>query len=183
MKIFIVGGKSGSGKSEVARFIKEFYIYKLENSVITNFSKYLKLFATEMTEWDGISENKPRDFLQNFGSIIRKDDKYFFTRRMCEDINIYALNNIDVVIISDARLPIEIEEIKKEYENIYDVYSIYIENQFSQSKLTPKQQSHITETALEEYNEMDYTIANDGTKEELHDKVFKILEGIEENGK
>ena len=55
MKIFVVGGKAGSGKGEVARFIKEFYIYKLESCVITEYSKYLKNFATEMTEWDAIS--------------------------------------------------------------------------------------------------------------------------------
>ena len=29
MKIFVVGGKSGSGKNEVAKMIEEFYIYKL----------------------------------------------------------------------------------------------------------------------------------------------------------
>ena len=180
MKIFIVGGKAGSGKGEVSRFIKEFYIYKLESCVITQYSKYLKNFAQEMTEWDGVNENKPRDFLQAFGTVIRNDDKYFFTRRMSEDINIYALNNIDVVVISDARLPIEIEEIKKEYPN---VYSIYVENQFSPSTLTLTQQAHITETALEGYEKIDYTIANDGNLDELKNKVFKILEGIESNGK
>ena len=165
MRIFIVGGKAGSGKSDVATFIKEFFIYKLENSVITEYSKYLKIFAKEMTDWDGVSENKPRDFLQNFGSVIRKDDKYFFTRRMSEDINIYSLNNMDNVIISDARMPEEITEIKNEYQELYPVYSIYVENQFTKSTLSIKQQSHITETALE-----------------LKDKVFKILESIT-NGK
>ena len=31
MKIFVVGGKSGSGKNEVAKMIEEFYIYKLKH--------------------------------------------------------------------------------------------------------------------------------------------------------
>ena len=175
MKIFIVGVKSGSGKGEVVKFINEFYIYKLKKCVITEYSKYLKEFAKELTDWDGISQNKPRDFLQQFGSKIRGYDKYFFTKRMIEDINIYALAGIDIVIIADARMPEEYEELK---ENFDDVYSFLVVNQFAKSKLTVAQQSHITETALEDYNEIDYTFANDDLNV-LKDKVFKYLEGIE----
>ncbi|MEG1150409.1 MAG: hypothetical protein RSE17_03880 [Bacilli bacterium] len=174
MKIFIVAGKSGSGKGEVAKYIKEYYIYKLQNSVITEYSKYLKVFAKELTEWDGISEAKPRDFLQQFGSKIRTYDKYFFTRRMIEDINLYGLADMENVIISDARMPEEIEEIK---ENFDEVYSIYVVNQFAKSKLSVNQQAHITEIALENYDDFDYTIANE-TMDTLKDKVFKFLEGI-----
>ncbi|MEG1506180.1 MAG: hypothetical protein RR478_01640, partial [Bacilli bacterium] len=167
-------GKSGSGKGEVAKYIKEYYIYKLQNSVITEYSKYLKDFAKELTEWDGISEAKPRDFLQQFGSKIRTYDKYFFTRRMIEDINLYGLADMENVIISDARMPEEIEEIK---ENFDEVYSIYVVNQFAESKLSVNQQAHITEIALENYDDFDYTIANE-TMDTLKDKVFKFLEGI-----
>lgn len=176
MKIFVVAGKAGSGKGEVAKFIKEYYIYKLENSVVTQYSKYLKNFAMELTDWDGVSENKPRKFLQDFGTTIRNYDKEYFTKRMIEDINIYELANVNNVIISDARMPEEIEELK---ENFDEVYSIYVENQFGQSKLTVEEQAHITELALENYNDFDYTIANDGTTENLKDKVFKYLEGLE----
>ena len=175
MKIFVVGGKSGSGKGEVAKMIEEYYIYKLKKCVVTEYSKYLKNFALELTDWDGISANKPRDFLQNFGSQIRAYDKYFFTKRMIEDINIYAIAGIDVVIIADARMPEEFEEMKENYD---EVYSLLVVNQFAQSKLTIAQQSHITETALENYEEFDYTFANDDLNT-LKEKVFKYLEGVE----
>lgn len=175
MKIFIVGGKSGSGKGEIAKMIEEFYIYKLKKCVVTEYSKYLKLFAKELTDWDGISQNKPRDFLQEFGSKIREYDKYFFTKRMIEDINIYEIAGVDVLIIADARMPEEFEKLKENYD---EVYSLLVVNQFAQSKLTIKQQSHITETALENYNEFDYTFANDNLQV-LKDKVFKYLEMIE----
>ena len=174
MKVFIVAGKSGSGKGEIAKLIKEYYIYKLKKCVITGFTKYLKLFAVEMTDWDGVSANKPRDFLQSFGDTVRDYDEYFFTKRMIEDLNIYS-NAVDVVVINDARLPIEIEEIK---ENFDDCYSIYVENNFSKSPLTLEQQQHHTERALENYEEFDYIIANDELKV-LREKVFNILEGLE----
>ena len=172
MKIFLVAGKSGSGKGEVAKFIKEYYIYKLKKCFITEYSKYLKLFAKELTDWDGISANKPRDFLQQFGSQIRNYDKYFFTKRMIEDIEAYRLANVDVVVVADVRMPEEIDEIRENYD---DVCAIYVVNQFSRSNLTVAQQSHITENALNDYDDFDYVIANDD-KKILRDKVFKILE-------
>ena len=175
MKIFLIAGRSGSGKGEVAKIINEYYVYKLKKCVVTEYSKYLKLFAKEMTDWDGISANKPRDFLQQFGSKIRAYDKYYFTKRMIEDINIYALDNIDVVIVSDVRMPEEIEEMRENYE---DVIAIDVINQFSKSKLTIEQQAHITENALSNYDDFDFIIANDD-KSELHEKVFKILDGLE----
>ena len=175
MKIFVVGGKSGSGKGEVAKMIEEYYIYKLKKAVVTEFSKYLKNFAKELTDWDGVSQNKPRDFLQSFGTKIRAYDKYFFTRRMIEDINVYALADIDVVIISDARMPEEFEEMKENYD---DAYSILVINQFAKSKLTVAQQAHITETALENYNEFDLTLANDNL-DTVKQKLFKFLDEVE----
>ena len=71
-------GKSGSGKGEVAKMIEEYYIYKLKKSVVTEYSKYLKEFAKELTDWDGVSQNKTKRFLTSFGSTIRSYDKYFF---------------------------------------------------------------------------------------------------------
>ena len=69
------------------------------------------------------------------------------------------------------------EEMKENYD---DVYSILVENQFAKSKLTVAQQAHITETALEDYNEFDITLANDNL-DLLKQKVFKFLDEVESN--
>ena len=173
MRIFLIAGKAGSGKNEVAKIIKEYYIYKLEECAITSYSKYIKNFALELTDWDGTDANKPRDFMQKLGDKIRANDPYYFTSNMIKDMQIYE-QYVKDLIVSDVRMPEEIEEIK---ENFDEVYAIYVVNQFGQSKLTLEQQLHITETALENYNEFDYTLAND-TLESLRDKVFKYLDGI-----
>jgi len=171
MRIFVIAGKAGSGKGEVAKFIKEYYIYKMENSVITGYSKYLKSFAMEMTDWDGQNGTKPRKFLQNFGSKIRNYDRNYFTRRMIEYVNVYELGDVSNVIIEDARMPEEIDRLKENYDN---VYSIYVVNQFAPSKLSIEEQTHITEIALEDYDDFDYTIANDSL-DELKTKVFNYF--------
>lgn len=173
MRIFLVAGKAGSGKNEVAKIIKEFYIYKLEECAVTSYSKYIKNFALELTDWDGTDANKPRDFMQQLGDKIRKNDPNYFTSHMIRDIEVYS-NYVQNLVINDVRMPLEIDDIK---ENFDEVYSIYVVNQFANSKLTLEQQAHITETALEDYSDFDYTIAND-TLDNLKDKIFKILEGI-----
>ena len=93
---------------------------------------------------------------------------------MLDDFKVYE-TLVDNVVVSDVRMPEEIEDIKLNYDK---VYAIYVENQFSKSELTIEEQSHITETALENYEEFDYVLAND-EKEKLKDKVFKYLEGLE----
>ena len=102
------------------------------------------------------------------------DMPLFFVNRMIEDIKIYSLYR-DVVIIDDVRLPIEIDELKKAFNN---VYSMYIINQFEPSKLSLEEQMHITETALENYSNFDITIVNDNI-EILDNRVISFIEGVE----
>ena len=173
MKIFLIAGKAGSGKAEVAKMIKEFYIYKKENSIITGYSKYLKMYAKEMIDWDGNENNKPRKFLQDLGSYIRHtlNMPYFFIDRVIDDIRVYE-RDASVCIIDDIRLPEEIEEIKKNFD---DVTSIMVINQFGKSSLSIEEQIHPTETALESYNGFDHTVVNSDLPT-LKEEIFKILE-------
>ena len=174
MRIFLVAGKAGSGKNEIAKLIKEYYIYKLQDCAITHYSKYIKNFALELTDWDGTDANKPRDFMQQVGDKIRAVDPNYFTSNMIRDIEIYS-QYVQNLVITDVRMPNEIEDIRENYD---EVYAIYVVNQFGTSKLTIEQQSHITETALENFSDFDYTIANDSL-DALKEKVFKYLEGLE----
>ena len=173
MRIFLVAGTAGSGKGEVAKLIKEYYIYKLEECVITEYSKYLKMFAQELTDWDGNPNTKPRKYLQELGDKVRSIDSKYLINNMIEDLQVYK-EYVDNVVIADVRLPQEIEDIKLNYDN---VYAIYVINQHSKSILSVEEQAHITETSLEDYNEFDYIIPNDKL-ETLKDKVFSFLEGL-----
>jgi len=178
VKIFLVAGKSGSGKGEVSSIIKDYYLALGKRPHITEFSKYLKMYAEEVIGWKG-KNPKPRKFLQDLGVTIREnmDMPLFMINRMIEDIRVYDLY-YDVVIISDVRLPLEIEEFKKKYKNCY---AIYVVNQFEESKLTVDEQMHVTETALENYGDFDITITNDNINV-LDNRVVDFLERIEDNG-
>ena len=75
MRLFLVCGKAGSGKNEVAEIIKN----NLNNTIVTAFSKYIKLFALELTDWDGNDNDKPRAYLQYMGDVLRGVDINFMT--------------------------------------------------------------------------------------------------------
>ena len=147
-----------------------------QKALITEFSKYLKLYAKEIMNWDG-NEPKPRKFLQDLGITIRENMEMplFLINRMIDDLKVYALY-VDVVIISDVRLPKEIEEIKKYYK---DCYAMYIINQFAVSTLSVQEQMHETEIALEDYSNFDITITNDNLNT-LDNHVINFIESREE---
>ena len=170
MKVILISGKAGSGKDEVAKLLKMY----LGNTVITKLAKYIKLFAAEMTDWDGKEDDKPRTFLQEMGDNLRLLDKNFLTKRMVEDLKLYE-KFYDYVIISDVRLVNEIEYIKANYLN---VVTIRVNAKESTRKLTEKEKEHITETELDNYNNFDYVIEND-FKDDLKDEVKEIIGGIE----
>lgn len=172
MQVFLIAGKSGCGKDEVAKIIKEYYKEINKKAVITGFSKYIKLFAMEILGWMG-DNPKPRKFLQDFGELARKNNEQIFINRMLEDIKLYE-NYCDIVIISDVRLIKEIEILK---EKVSALYTIHIVADKSKNNLTEKEKQHITETELDNYDKFDYTIKNnfDAT---LKENVYKILEGM-----
>ena len=170
MRVFLVAGKAGCGKNEVAHELKS----KLENSVITGFSKYIKLFALELSDWDGRDINKPREFLQNMGDKLRSIDENFLTKRLCEDLKVYENEGINNVIVSDVRLINEIEYFKN---NGFDVITIKVNCHNCKRNLSLAEKHHITELELDNYDKFDYVIDNE-FDDKLYKDIEKILEGL-----
>lgn len=165
-KIIILSGKSGSGKSSVSSLIK-----KHKKCIILSYASYIKEIAKNVLSWDGTEESKPRDFLQQFGDVIRSIDPNLLINRMIEDIKVYSYF-YDLIVISDARFINEIEIIKNNFKDVYSI-NIYGRN----SNLTEKQKNHITETSLDDYKKYDYKVLNDL---DIESKILKILGEIYE---
>ena len=164
MKVYIIAGKAGCGKNTTANYIKDCYEKMGKKTVITEISKYLKLFAYEVKDWDGKRETKPRAFLQEVGSLIRHElyNEDFLINRFLEDIKVYE-RFVDVIVVADARLPREIDLIKEKCSAI----SIKVINEFNDYELKGDEKHHETETALDAYNKFNYV---------LHNKTFEGLE-------
>lgn len=175
-KIFIFSGKARSGKDSSCEYLKKKLLQDNIPSAQLLYAKYIKQYAQDYFGWNGKEETKPRKLLQELGTdIIRKklNKPNFHVNRICEDIEI--LNNyFNVFLISDCRFENEIEIPKKQFGN--QVISIRLIRENYKSELTEEQQNHISETALDNYNNFDYVIkANDLNKLYLHlDRIYEI---------
>lgn len=175
-KIFVLSGKANSGKDTTAEFIDNYVKLKGYKVVNLQFSSYIKMYAKKISGWDGSEDSKPRTLLQQLGTdIIRnKIDNYLFINRIIEDIKVYSYY-FDVITISDGRLPEELDGIKNAFKK---VYRLRVERPDFKSSLNEKELKHKTEVALNSYDDYEYKIINDGTLEELNEKVKKIVDEV-----
>lgn len=176
-KIFIICGKARHGKDTIGGFIKDYYDKKNQKGLRLAYGDYIKNYAKAISGWDGNEETKPRELLQKLGTDIIRNDlgSMFFVEKMCDDIKVYSYF-MDYLYISDGRFHEEVDTPRDVFDN---VIVIRVNRKNFVSPLTIEQQNHLTETALDDYDNYDYVIDNSGTLDELKDKVFKILEEVE----
>ena len=175
-KIFLLAGKARSGKDTAAKVIKDYYEGKDKRVVQIGFADYIKNYAMNITNWDGTDETKPRELLQVIGTDIVRNtiDENFFIDRVCEDIMVYK-HFFDIIIISGARFPNELDIPKKKFDN---VVIIGTKRSNYDDGLTDKQKHHVTENALDDYNNYDYVIVNDGDLNSFKKKIYDLLEEV-----
>lgn len=173
--IYVLSGKAGNGKNKIAELIKDIYEEKGAKTINLAYASYLKEYAKNILAWDGSEETKPREFLQEIGiSLIKNNiDASMLINRTLEDIEVYSYF-YDVITISDARFTDEIEEVRKNFKNVIVIHVFGKEN-----NLTDEQRKHITETALDSYNDYDYEIDNSKSLEELKNNIERIIEEVE----
>lgn len=179
--IFLVAGRARSGKGTIAKYIEHYYQQQNKKVIISPYTKYLKKYIEEITGEAINDDNKPRDLLQKISSeLIKKElnKSCFFINRQLEDLEIYSYF-ADIIIIPDVRFKEEIEVVKEKFKN---VVSIGVTRPNFKSDLTPEQLQDITEIALDNYTEYDFTLINDKSSEELHTNLLKILRKLEKEG-
>ena len=172
-KIYMIGGKARHGKDTIANYIKSYYEKQNLKCIILQISTPLKYYASKVLNWDGSEEDKPREFLQQLGvDVIRKNmGETFLIDRLMDDIKV-LFEFCDVIAVSDVRLPIEFTEVKKNFQN---VKSIFVDRVNFNNHLINNEAKHITETALDEFDNYDYIIKNDSSLNALENKVISIL--------
>ena len=181
MKVILLGGRANSGKDTTAEIIGDIYRKKGLKTVNIQITYYIKMYAKNITNWDGNNDTKPRTLLQQLGTeVIRNTiDKDFFIRRIIEDIEVYS-RYFDIITVSDCRLPNEFDSIKQKYK---DTICIHIIRPNYKSYLSSTQKQHITETLVDNYNGYDYEIVNDKDIKNLEIKINKLIEEVDRNEK
>lgn len=172
MKIIMICGKARSGKDTLAEFITN--NTNSEKTCRVQIGQYIKYYAMKYFGWDGKEETKPRDLLNHLGTdIIRnKINPNFHINRLIEDIEVLSYF-YDTFIISDVRFPVEIEKVKEKYDNVTTIKITRDSDELNES-----QKNNITETALDNYNNYNYCIDNNGTLEELEEEAKRIINEV-----
>jgi len=173
MKVIGFSGKARHGKTTAAQLIKPLLEEKGLKAEIIPLAKRMKEQA-KMLGWDGSKDERGRRLLQEISWPV----KHYF------GIDIYAKwcyeqaveQNLDVLLIDDVRMMAEIDYFnslanKGEIES-FDL--VRIERPGFVSDLNAQALADVSETELDTYS-FDYVIVNDGTLDELKEKLVKEL--------
>jgi len=174
LRVFLLSGKARSGKGTVANIIKKYY---REKCIEMMFAKTIKQYAIDFMGWDGSDENKPRKFLQTIGTDVIRDklnNPNFHWNRVAEDIDILK-HYFDNFVISDCRFPNEADLSKEKFGE----KCVLLRLERDWTNLTKEQQNHKSETALDNYENWDYVIKNNGSISELEEKITHILDSLD----
>lgn len=174
MKILAISGHAQNGKDTVAGLIRDSLKADGNRVLVAHYADLLKYMCRTFFDWDGNKDEKGRHILQYVGTDIIRQQAPDFWVDFISSVLTYFNGNWDYVLIPDTRFPNEIDKL---ISNGFDVVHIRVVRPNFESPLTEEQQSHHSETALDNVNP-DFYIYNEGSIEEL--KV-KINEWIKKN--
>ena len=179
MEIITISGKARHGKDFTANIMKDKLEQDNKRVLIAHFGDLVKYTVKTFFGWNGKKDEEGRTKLQYIGTdVIRKQKPNYWVDFIVSILKMFP-NEWDYVIIPDARFPNEIDTFKNEGFNITTVR--VIRPNFD-SDLTVEQMQHISETALDDYNDYDFKIINDKSEVELYNNTLDILKKIEKEG-
>jgi len=186
-----IHGKLGSGKGTVSNYIAEYFnnlgipiyyrMFALPLKQVVEILSGIKMETkTDNFFEDGITDYTQKQkeifvphfnmtigqMLQKVGTDVFRDhfDKNTWVKTLFE-VNYTQTKNNSVYLISDARFPNEADEVKKRSGILLSVNG-------KQHIDSTRNINHISETAMDDYNNYDYVINNLESIESLKNKVF-----------
>jgi hypothetical protein len=176
VKVICISGKAQHGKDTSASIIKEKLKANGYKVLITHYSDILKHVCRSFFNWDGNKDEKGRWLLQYVGTdMVRAKRPDFWVDFMVDVLNLFY-GSWDYVLIPDCRFPNELQRIKSAG---FDMFHLRIIREPFQSPLTPEQQKHPSETALDDVA-ADRYIHNSGSIEALDEALAGWI--VEFNG-
>lgn len=171
MKIICISGKAQNGKDTTAKLLEEVLTAQGNKVLIAHFGDLVKYVCKTFFGWDGKKDEAGRTLLQYVGTDkIRAVSPDYWANFIVSILNVFR-DEWDYVLLPDCRFPNEYEIFEH-----YDIDAILlrvIRPNFT-SPLTPEQQKHLSEIALDNYR-YDATIINGGTLEDLKEAVDKFV--------
>lgn len=160
-------GLAGSGKDTVAVILDYEYGYRR-----LSFADPLKRLCLDMG-WDGKKDDRGRKLLQTVGCAFRDYNSSFWVDRMHVSRELLSREPDELLVWTDVRFKNEAEYIQKTHFGV-------IVNVIRPDLSLTETHLHVSETEQASIP-ASYRIYNDGTKEELREKVKELVEKINTN--
>lgn len=163
MKVYAISGHAQNGKDTVAGMMAQKFREHGDTVLVAHYADLLKYICRAYFGWDGQKDERGRHILQYVGTdVVRQKRPNFWVDFIISILTLFD-GNWDYVLIPDSRFPNEVDELER---HGFDVQHLRIVRPNFVSSLTPEQQKHPSETALDSVTP-DFTIVNDGTLEDL----------------
>lgn len=179
MKIVCISGKARHGKDTAANYMKKKLELSGKKVLIAHYADLLKYICKTIFNWNGVKDENGRQLLQYVGTdVIREQNPDYWVEFIISILDLFY-GDWDYVLIPDCRFPNEVERLK---EAEFDVTAVKIVRDDFKSELTPEQQNHKSETAMDEF-EFDYVIHNkdmSGFYKNLNQLLIDITEVTED---
>lgn len=177
MQIILISGKAQVGKDSTALILKDKFEKQNKKVLITHFADLLKFICKKYFNWSGLKNYQGRTLLQYVGTdIVRNIKPNYWVDFIIEVLSIFK-DHWDYVLIPDCRFKSECTR----WGEDWDTTTVRVERLNFESPLTPEQQLHPSETALDDYN-FDYTIRSENGLDNLEKEVGKFLVWLQEEG-
>jgi len=171
MKLFIVNGAPGAGKTTFENMVQDVFLEEYPDS------KYCYIFSTidfikdiaYKCGWDGTKTGKNRKFLSDLKDLLTEwdDVPYQHILTQIEYIPSY-LKEKDIIVFIDSREPQEIERFKREL----DAKALLIRRDENQTEITNHADRNV------ENCKYDYIIENNGSLVDLYARAREFLKEI-----
>lgn len=177
MKVICISGKAQHGKDTTAGFLNERLEDQGYDVLVTHYGDLVKYICKTFFGWNGEKDEYGRGLLQYVGTdMIRQHEPDFWVRFVAQ-ILCFFREEWDYVLIPDSRFPNEIDYLRSAG---MDVTHLRVIREHFQSPLTPEQQRHPSETALDNVTP-DFYIHNNGTLDDLKSVVFDWLANYQQH--
>lgn len=171
MKVVCISGKAQHGKDTTAGMIKTALESMGHTVLIAHYGDLVKYVCRTFFGWNGEKDAYGRSLLQKVGTDIVREQRPNYWVDFVKDMLSMFPNEWDFVLIPDSRFPNEIDGLK---QSGFNVIHLRVRRENFESPLTTEQQNHPSETALD-HVVPDFLIVNDGTLEDLYNKVCNLV--------
>lgn len=171
MKVVCISGKAQHGKDTTAGMMKTALESMGHTVLIAHYGDLVKYVCRTFFGWNGEKDAYGRSLLQKVGTDIVREQRPNYWVDFVKDMLSMFPNEWDFVLIPDSRFPNEIDGLK---QSGFNVIHLRVRRENFESPLTTEQQNHPSETALD-HVVPDFLIVNDGTLEDLYNKVCNLV--------